>query len=587
MRIFNEKYDVLYNSIDDAVSAIKNANDSPIYFRGQNKDWKIASSIHRLPPESDVKRDETFKTLGFIEWYKNNKELAQYSSCDYFGTDLPYWAIAQHYGYKTDLIDFTTSLDVARGFALAGGSEGDIGVIFCLWQSDINFITEITKKHIHNVQEKMLVDLLTANNFNPFFHIETLGVSRIHNQKGLFLFDVCGLGSGAINMLLSFSGNNKFFFKQTNEDADMSIMRTLYPAANFTEIKIEKYLNVINADYFWKNFGEKYDNLLKVEPLKYDLNHHFKTNQWSDIGVSVDTSEMLPRAGRDELIKVEINFSFVEDLFDSKKTEVFVKNWYEKVETNIVNVYYGSEITSKIFAEQINDVLTTLYVYKEYCYTDVAIVLNKVLLLTYTLIALAINNEGGVLTEKAFEKLRKFAWDKNDLDIVWNELRGKVVLEKLAERCWGESLFVEFRSSDKAISGAMLPKKWINLCKKEYKLKHLEKLKEIQKKGQLPPIEVEFNGDGTFVYKEVEEIKWEVMLGCVNDPKILFDNDDMHTTFVLFCLPWQFVMYQKFSRIYSASEITSFNIKETGRNKQFETYYENGALCSICKYTDQ
>ena len=133
---------IVYENIDKAKKAITNISLSkgePLYYRGQSKDYHITSSIHRISSDEDTK-NEAKKTYAFIQWIKEHNKLlptvvaANDLLC---GTDLIYWAIAQHYGYKTDLIDFTTSLDIATAFSLIGGRAGDNGVIYCLWEEDV------------------------------------------------------------------------------------------------------------------------------------------------------------------------------------------------------------------------------------------------------------------------------------------------------------------------------------------------------------------------------------------------------------------------------------------------------------------
>ena len=135
---------IVYENIEKALEAIKNISltkGSPIYYRGQNKDYPITSSIHRLSSDED-KENEAQKTNAFIQWIKKRNSLLPSAAAvnNLHGTDLVYWAIAQHYGYKTDLIDFTTNLETATAFSLLGRSIGNNGVIYCLWEDDIQDI---------------------------------------------------------------------------------------------------------------------------------------------------------------------------------------------------------------------------------------------------------------------------------------------------------------------------------------------------------------------------------------------------------------------------------------------------------------
>jgi len=51
MRIYDNRYDVLYDNAEDAIAAIVKAfsiRGTPIYYRGQSTDWAISSSCFRL-----------------------------------------------------------------------------------------------------------------------------------------------------------------------------------------------------------------------------------------------------------------------------------------------------------------------------------------------------------------------------------------------------------------------------------------------------------------------------------------------------------------------------------------------------------
>ena len=106
---------IVHENIDKAIEAIKTISLSkgsyPKYYRGQRKDYTITSSIHRLKTDEETK-NEAIKTNAFIQWLKARNALlpsVAATNDTLHGTDLIYWAIAQHYSYKTDLIDFSTS----------------------------------------------------------------------------------------------------------------------------------------------------------------------------------------------------------------------------------------------------------------------------------------------------------------------------------------------------------------------------------------------------------------------------------------------------------------------------------------------
>ena len=124
---------MLYNNIYEALSKIEEISASigePLYYRAQHHDWAITSSIHRIGKDEDLRKEEVLKAVNFIEWLKAKKDLLHNVAEDsQEKVDLCYWAIAQHYGYKTDLIDFTTDIQVAKGFAIIGKKPEENGCI--------------------------------------------------------------------------------------------------------------------------------------------------------------------------------------------------------------------------------------------------------------------------------------------------------------------------------------------------------------------------------------------------------------------------------------------------------------------------
>ncbi|MFA7092020.1 MAG: FRG domain-containing protein [Arcobacteraceae bacterium] len=82
------------------------------------------------------------------------------------------WALGQHFGLATPLLDWSRSPYVALFFALNNCSKTENGVLYALVESDIE---EINKRKCKNQQGVHIVNPLT--NFN----------TRLVNQRGLFL----------------------------------------------------------------------------------------------------------------------------------------------------------------------------------------------------------------------------------------------------------------------------------------------------------------------------------------------------------------------------------------------------------------
>ena len=100
---------MIYRNIDEAILHIKLMSvefGEPLYYRGQHHDWNISSSAHRLAVTGnmDAWNRELLKTQNFIDWMKaQRKKTELFDSIDDTVGNLCYWAIAQHYGYRTDL----------------------------------------------------------------------------------------------------------------------------------------------------------------------------------------------------------------------------------------------------------------------------------------------------------------------------------------------------------------------------------------------------------------------------------------------------------------------------------------------------
>lgn len=139
-----------YKNLSDLIERLKedekklkedeqNSNEV-FYYRGQNHNWPIKSTLSR----ENYSDEEIERTKSFINRIKSVTSLSKMS-------DGKCLAIAQHYGYKTDLIDFTTSIDVAAFFATDGISkhpEYKHGYIWRISSSDIEMMKLIAKKVI-------------------------------------------------------------------------------------------------------------------------------------------------------------------------------------------------------------------------------------------------------------------------------------------------------------------------------------------------------------------------------------------------------------------------------------------------------
>jgi len=161
-------------SVDSWDELVLKVNDMfiayPDYiFRGQSQDnWKIESSMTRLFRDSGLVRD-------FDEFYQihlsNFKLKLRGQGYDLKNmNDDEVWAIGQHYGLATPLVDWTFSPYVAIFFALTGKAKSPKGKR-ALWAFNLPDLEGFRKKDKH---------LITR--IEPFENNK-----RLFNQNGLFL----------------------------------------------------------------------------------------------------------------------------------------------------------------------------------------------------------------------------------------------------------------------------------------------------------------------------------------------------------------------------------------------------------------
>jgi len=138
-------------------------------FRGQSEEsWKIESSLTRLLRESELVRDlDTFYQIQLsnfkLKLRGNGFDLKNMS-------DDEVWAIGQHYGLATPLVDWTTSPYVAIFFAMVGKPQTQEGKR-ALWAFNLIDLEKFRKK------DRQLITKVEPYENNR----------RLFSQNGLFL----------------------------------------------------------------------------------------------------------------------------------------------------------------------------------------------------------------------------------------------------------------------------------------------------------------------------------------------------------------------------------------------------------------
>ena len=126
---------VTVDSIDEALLLARELKTRGAHdlFRGQcNARWGVSPSLFRIPDEA---KEEVRNRLSRLHHFLQGTEGVSYPA-----DDDTVFAIAQHYGIPTNLVDFTSDPDVAAFFAWdmngATPSPGQMACIFALNVSD-------------------------------------------------------------------------------------------------------------------------------------------------------------------------------------------------------------------------------------------------------------------------------------------------------------------------------------------------------------------------------------------------------------------------------------------------------------------
>lgn len=558
---------MLYESIDEAISAIDQMSSvygKPMYYRGQHHDWNITSSMHRFKNKDDeAYMAEMRKTHGFIEWLKLRKRnTGLFANVHPSIGDLPYWAIAQHYGYKTDFIDFTTDIDIARTFALIGKQEGENGCITCLWNGDVEIIKYIYKTHMDEM-DVYIRKILESVDYNPFFSFELPEIPRISNQKGLFLWDVGSLATqlfaGKIeDWIVEWPNRNIFRFKQTDISVTPDMCRRVYPSTSIVEREIDHFVQKNNHDTYYQKNNTEY----VVPRINVDLSDCFTKNTWGYSNLfDVNPNEHFP-SDKQKSVMVSLSHKEIHQLIKNLNACIdLVVFWKVSLERDQFILFVCEEQDMyTMFVELINEILSTFSLYKNIPANILGLImLRSLLLLNSAMISFRINKED--LFARIKKELAEYKYDLTDSlrgpEHVLDLIRHYCPLNGLAKHAWKiDPVFVRLENDTRNTIAAPLPKDLLLDCKKEYKVEHIRVLHDLYDKLLIPPtISVYENNEVKRIPVDKKEISWELMLSIVWDPMVLFDQYDNLDVLFNYIIPWQMVMCPKRNRIYNPYDI--------------------------------
>ena len=160
------------DSIEDAIEMAQQLKKNGDYnlFRGQRKNWPLRSSFARL---NDDQRKEALEKLSrFEQWIKNIGGLESIAK----NADMVI-AVAQHYGLPTNFIDFTRNPKTAGFFALADKkSDIDPNAHSCIICLNTKVLNDFLEKLLHKYKQSEHIQLSVPD------------LWRLEAQEGEFLF---------------------------------------------------------------------------------------------------------------------------------------------------------------------------------------------------------------------------------------------------------------------------------------------------------------------------------------------------------------------------------------------------------------
>lgn len=173
-----DKYISYVESMEEALNLAERWSTEGRFdvFRGQARPWPLMSSLHRRG--ESMFKEMTDRSLLLYHFMHGNPVLKEYvKDIDHF------FAVAQHYGFATNHVDFTTDPKVALFFAThsAANVKGERACIIC-----------VNRAHFHEMMdftEPILSKYLSKKSLRPcFMDFDVKNLWRLQAQKGVFLF---------------------------------------------------------------------------------------------------------------------------------------------------------------------------------------------------------------------------------------------------------------------------------------------------------------------------------------------------------------------------------------------------------------
>lgn len=373
-----------FNSIYDLVKHLKSEEErtgEKYYYRGQlNKDWPIQSTISR----ANLDQKECEKTESLVKWLMNHN-LLKLGRNDPL-TEQKCYAIAQHYGYKTDFIDFTTSIDTAAFFATDGileNPEFDYGAIWRITEKEASMLEIFYEETLKLNSGKLpngFMEMWEDLKFNPFISLDIENLSRINNQQGLFLWDFKELATRY------FKGSQpNYIFKHKRKVYSSAFVNKsyIYPAPNALEIEIEKFNQKrINSNLNKKLFSELMKvvnfNLYVMEDHPSQTERYLPRNPWNE-NFSEPLSTHPRHAEKRESVEISVKTEYADILRSVIKTNRDSIESGKRIEINLSLECSNRNLNDMLLSDKINEVIQRL-IYFNYSSDEILTVIDSFLI---------------------------------------------------------------------------------------------------------------------------------------------------------------------------------------------------------------